>query len=105
MECCNKIYKFCESVQPCNFDELFDLIKTVFKVPGVYTLKLYFLDSCVEREINISVLEEFTLVDGDDTQILNENYFYKAKLFNLDGENVNIVDTYDCFSFKTKFCY
>lgn len=105
MKCCNKVYRFCKTVKPCDRSELLALLKTVFTTEGSYIMKLFFLDTCIEYGFSISAGGDFTFSEDSPNQDLNENYFYTGQLFNLDDEIVQIAEGFDCFSFETKICF
>ena len=99
MNCCNKIYRLCDNVNPCDLDSLADLLVDLLPADGAYTLRLDFLGLCKEYEVEKAGSE--VTVTGD---LLNESYVYTGQLFDSNGDKVLIDTDHDCITFKTTIC-
>lgn len=66
-------------------------------VSGVYTLKVGYLGSMVVVEAEQTIGEPITFPLGD----MNENYTFKGKVYDPEGEPVVISGEVSCFQFST----
>lgn len=98
--CCEKQYRFCNSVSVCTTDGFKDLFKNL--TDGAYNIKLDFLDKTLV--IPITVAGKVVTVTDELVTGLNERYTFTGKVINASGDVVPLTvgeETYDCFEFTT----
>jgi len=97
--CCQKVYKFCNSVNGCNYEGFTEMFTSL--PDGNYNVELEFLNG----KHLIGITKSSETIETVGSVVLNENYTYTGKVVDASGSVIPLVVdnvSYDCFQFETK---